>query len=151
MPAFKFRYKECIMKCFRSILVLMLLAGSVASSSAWAYGGHGGGGFHGGFHGGYHGGFYHGGPRVGIVIGGPGYWGYPDAYDYPPYAYPPVVVAPSAPPTYIEQGEPAEQAPAAQQSNDWYYCSKPEGYYPYVKQCPGGWQRVAPQPPSPQP
>jgi len=23
------------------------------------------------------------------------------------------------------------------------------GYYPYVKQCPGGWQKVSPQPPEP--
>jgi hypothetical protein len=129
-----FRYKEFIMKLFKSLFALLLLAAAMAgSSSAWADR--------------YHGGF-HGGPRVGVgvVIGGP-YWGYRDPFFYPPYpyAYPPVVVT-QDPPVYIEQG----QAPAPQASNDWFYCRNPEGYYPYVKQCPGGWQRVAPQPP-PQP
>ncbi|HEX2603189.1 MAG TPA: hypothetical protein VHL60_00835 [Oxalicibacterium sp.] len=94
---------------------------------------------------------YHSRVGVGVVIGSPGYWHYPGPYYYPPYpypyyAYPPVVVAPAEPPTYIQQ-EPAPQQ--AQPSNDWFYCRKPEGYYPYVKQCPGGWQRVAPQPPQP--
>ena len=28
----------------------------------------------------------------------------------------------------------------------WYYCESSDGYYPYVKECPGGWQRVAPRP-----
>jgi len=96
----------------------------------------------------YHG---HGRVGVGVVIGAPGYWHYPGPYyppyPYPYYAYPPVVVAPE-PQTYIERTpEPPQQQ--AQPSNDWYYCHKPEGYYPYVKQCPGGWQRVAPQPPQP--
>lgn len=98
--------------------------------------------------------YYYGGTRVGVVIGAPGYWSYPGPYypyppyPYPYYSYPPIVVTPAEPPTYVEQA-PAPQ-PQAQPANDWYYCRKPEGYYPYVKQCPGGWQRVAPQPP-PQP
>lgn len=102
---------------------------------------------------------FHHGPRVGVgVYIGPGwYYPYPH-YVYPPvyYTYPPVVVTPASPPVYIEQGQPqllpqppvAENAPAQPQSNYWYYCSKPEGYYPYVKQCPGGWQQVAPRPPA---
>lgn len=24
----------------------------------------------------------------------------------------------------------------------WYYCAAPEGYYPYVSECPGGWTAV---------
>jgi len=88
---------------------------------------------------------WHRGPHVGVVIGGPLWWGpgyYSPYYYYPPY-YPPVVVAPAAPPTYIEQGS----APAsAGSSSYWYYCSDAKAYYPYVKECPGGWQRVAPQP-----
>jgi hypothetical protein len=95
-------------------------------------------------------GHYHGGARVGVVIGTPGYWRYPDPYFYPPYpyySYPPVVLTPAEPPTYIQQAPAPQQQ--AQPSNDWYYCRKPEGYYPYVKQCPGGWQRVSPQPPQP--
>jgi hypothetical protein len=26
----------------------------------------------------------------------------------------------------------------------WYYCQNPQGYYPYVKQCPSGWTKVPP-------
>ncbi len=48
---------------------------------------------------------------------------------------PPVVVQ-SSPTTYIQQ-EPA--APAY-----WYYCQNPQGYYPYVTQCLGGWLTVIP-------
>ena len=99
---------------------------------------------------------HHGGHmRFGVYVG-PGYW-YPPSYYtyppyyYPPYYYPPAVVAPAAPPTYIEQGVaqpgPAQVAPApAQPQGFWYYCDGSKAYYPYVKECPGGWQRVAPQP-----
>jgi hypothetical protein len=117
------------MKFIRPLLAFAMLT-AMAGTPAWADHGH-----------------YHGRAHVGVVIGGPGYWRYPDPYFYPPYpyGYPPVVVVPAQPQTYIEQAP----APAAQPSNDWYYCRTPEGYYPYVKQCPGGWQRVAPQPPQP--
>lgn len=61
--------------------------------------------------------------------------------------YPPVVSMPS-PSTYIEQGgvvgTPASPPPAA---GYWYYCDNPSGYYPDVKECPGGWRAVAPRPP----
>jgi len=87
--------------------------------------------------------WHHGGGHVrfGVVIGGPFYpWGY-----YPPYyPYPPAVVTvPVTPPTYIEQGD-ARASP--QPSGTWYYCAASKTYYPYVKECPAGWQRVAPQP-----
>ena len=85
--------------------------------------------------------YHHGyGPRFGFYIG-PGYGSYP-----PPYYYPPVVVQPAPPPVYIEQNpQPAYSAPAPAQ-NSWYYCAGSRSYYPYVKDCPGGWQQVAPQP-----
>ena len=52
---------------------------------------------------------------------------------------------PATPPTYIERDDAArEEAPA---SAYWYYCAESKAYYPYVKHCPAGWQRVAPQPP----
>jgi hypothetical protein len=73
-------------------------------------------------------------------------------YYYPPppyYYYPPVVTVPSSPPVYIEKG--GEEAGAPQESNYWHYCDNPRGYYPEVKECPGGWQRVSPRPPSPPP
>lgn len=87
-----------------------------------------------------------------VVIGpywGPWYYP-PPPYYYPPY-YPPVVVERPAPPVYIEQpppaAAPAVPAPAPQATNYWYYCAAAKGYYPYVKECPGGWQKVLPQPP----
>ena len=86
---------------------------------------------------------------VGIVVDpfwfGPP-WPYPAPYYYPPYYYPPpVMAAPATPPLYIER----DASPSPQASAYWYYCARPSGYYPYVKQCPGGWQPVAPQPPPP--
>lgn len=73
-------------------------------------------------------------------------WYYPPYY-YSPYYYPPAVVTvPAEPPVYIERGEAAEPAPQA--SAYWYYCADPQGYYPNVGQCPGGWQAVPPRMPS---
>ena len=98
---------------------------------------------------------------VGIYLGGPGpYWGpaYPRPYFYPrpyypwPYVYPgpfyepePVVVVPAVPQVYIEQNDAAvESAPEA--AHYWYYCRSARSYYPYVKECSEGWQKVLPQP-----
>ena len=53
-----------------------------------------------------------------------------------------VVVRPEPPPVYIEQ----QEAPAEATQQYWYYCPSGKGYYPYVKECPEGWQRVLPQP-----
>lgn len=86
------------------------------------------------------------GPRVGVYFGPSYYPGYYPGYYPPAYYAPPVVVAP---PTYVEQGQYA--APAAQSgpgpSSMWYYCAGSRSYYPYVKDCAGGWQQVAPTPP----
>lgn len=88
----------------------------------------------------------HGGGRVhfGFFIGGPVWspWYYPPPYYYYP---PPVVVAPSSPPAYIERGGPDSAEPS---QSYWYYCPDARAYYPYVKQCPGGWRKEMPQPPS---
>lgn len=89
----------------------------------------------------------HGRARVGVYFGGPIWWGPSFYYPPPYYYYPPPVVVQSSPPVYIEQGQP--QAPAAADASAqawWYYCRNPEGYYPYVNQCSGQWERVAPQP-----
>lgn len=86
------------------------------------------------------------GARVtfGFHFGAPlGYY-YPHPYYYHPYYYyPPVVVQPSPPPVYVERGD---SQPAPAQEYYWYYCADAKMYYPYVKQCPGGWQRVSPHP-----
>ena len=116
------------MKRIKFLLVSILLLSAGASGAAWAQ-------------------HYHHGARVGIHLGLPLGWGwyYPPPYPYfSPAPYAPALVAPSAPPVYVEQVPQAAQP----DSSYWYYCNKPDGYYPYVKQCPGGWQRVAPHPPS---
>jgi len=93
------------------------------------------------------------GPRVGVFIGAPiaayGWYGprpwYPPAYYYGPPAYvvpAPVVVAPPAPPVYVER------APASAAADAWYYCPDTRAYYPYVSTCASPWERVAPQPQS---
>jgi len=132
------------MNRMRAILTLALVffgaTMSVPALAGHGGGGHGGGGWHGGGH-----------VHVGVVVGGGGWWGpwgypyygySPYYYGYPPYYYPPV----AAPAQYVEQaGAVSQEAPAQQGS--WYYCAESKTYYPYVKECPGGWQRVAPQPP----
>jgi hypothetical protein len=130
------------------LITLCLLLGVAGMGAAWA-----GGGRH-----------YHGRTSVGIVVGpywGPSYYS-PFPYYYPPYYpyyYPPVVVERQAPQVYIEQSqqEPAPPAPpappastAAAPINYWYYCAATNAYYPYVKECRDGWQRVSPQPPGQQ-
>ncbi|HWT78792.1 MAG TPA: hypothetical protein VN203_10035 [Candidatus Acidoferrum sp.] len=112
---------------------VMLLLGSAVPAIAMVHGG-----FHRGFHGGFHHHvFVHSGVFIGVpfVFGNPFWWG-----PWPAYPAPPVVVQ-SSPPTYIQQAP----APPAY----WYYCQNPQGYYPAVPQCPGGWMTVVPQPPAP--
>ena len=115
-----------------------------------------------------------GGSHIGLGIGGyydpwlwggygyynPGFWGnyyspgfygpygyraydYADPFFRPYYAYPPAVVAPSRPPVYIQQQEPKT---TQLKTNYWHYCKNPKGYYPYVRECLGGWLQIAPQP-----
>jgi len=113
------------LKATLSLVVFVLGASASVPALAWHHGSHTS-------------------TSVGVFVGAPAFW-YPPYY-YPPY-YPPVVAVPSSPPTYIER-EDAQEAPAPTQSNWWYYCASAQAYFPYVKECPAGWQRVAPQPPS---
>jgi hypothetical protein len=87
----------------------------------------------------------HGRVRFGVYVGGPywgPYWGWGPSYYYPPpYYYYPPAPAPAQPTEYVERISPANQG-------WWYYCEQSRGYYPYVKECPTGWRRVAPAPPS---
>lgn len=102
----------------KALLLFVVLA--TASGAALAHGGRGR--VHLGFHFGFP--VYH------------SFWHWPPPYYYYP---PPVVVAPpAAPPVYVER---------ERDENFWYYCEQERGYYPYVKQCPGGWKRVPPTPP----
>lgn len=146
------------MKQIKVACLVIVLIGSITSNSVWARGGGGhGGGFGGGhYSGGHHGGgwgYGHGGYYNGIGLGlgllglgyGLGYYGGP--YYSPYYAYPPTVVTiPVTPPVYIQQSPPVtQQYPPGY----WYYCNNPDGYYPYIKECPQGWQQVDPIPSSP--
>lgn len=70
-------------------------------------------------------------------------YGHADPFFRPYYTYPPVFTAPSRSPVYIQQPEPKLAQP---KTNYWYYCQYPQGYYPHIKECPGGWTQVAPQP-----
>lgn len=108
---------------FLSLLLLLLLTGA---SSAWAHG------------------------RVHVGVGFGHYWG-PSPWYYAPspfYYRPEVVVVPAPQPmVYIEKAQeaPSETAPRSADQY-WYYCASSKGYYPYVKECPGGWQKVLPHP-----
>lgn len=153
----------------------LVLFGTLASDAAMAQhrggggggGGHvgGGGQWHGGGGGQWHGGggHSHGGSNVhfGVAFGFPffgagyyPYYGYPYAYPYGyPYAYPsygyaPAVTGSYPSQAYVEQGVPQAAPAQAQAQGDWYYCAASNAYYPYVSECPAGWQRVPAQPPS---
>jgi hypothetical protein len=135
-------------------LVIALFAiVAVSSNAVWARGGYVG---HGSYGGSFSHGHSHSRTNLGIYLGGgyygggfygPGYYGaygFGNPFFYPPYYnYPPVVVAPAAPPVYVEQ---RNAVPAQPQTNYWYYCRNPDGYYPYIKECPNGWLQVVPQP-----
>ncbi len=58
----------------------------------------------------------------------------------------------SSPTPYLEQGQGQDGQPdmgggPVPPAAYYYYCVKPEGYYPYVRACSGGWQRVPAKPP----
>lgn len=117
------------MKIAKLIFAFILLV-AASMGSAWAdRGGHG---HRGGGH-----------AHFGLIIGVPwGPWYYP-----PPYYYPPLVVERQVPQVYIEQTQEPAAPLAAAPANYWYYCAAARAYYPYVKECTGGWQKVLPQPP----
>ncbi len=135
-------------------LSLGFYSGACYARGGGGHGGGHGGGFHGGgFHGGFHGGHSHhfGGTRV--FIGGSfgfpyyypygyypyPYYGYPYAYPYPAYYSDP----------YAAIADTPLVVPSEPQQSYWYYCQDAQGYYPYVKSCPGGWTQVVPTPPEP--
>jgi hypothetical protein len=92
---------------------------------------------------GHHHGHHHPKSFVGVGVGFgfayPWGWWYPPPYSYYPYP----VGYPAEPVTYIEQGGPPA---AAEPGRWWYYCESSTGYYPYVQECPAGWQRLPASP-----
>lgn len=92
---------------------------------------------------------------------------YPYGYYTWPY-YAPVVIAPAVtytvpaasstiyPVTEVQQvyigndnvnTYPPPRVVAPNPGKDWLYCHQPDGFYPAIRTCPGGWQRVPAQTP----
>ena len=95
-----------------------------------------------GWHPGFHRPHFH--PNFGFYFGFPLYSRPYYSYPYYPYYPPSIVTVPTEPPVYIERDPPqTQQLP----SGYWYYCNNPQGYYPYIKECPSGWRQVDPIPP----
>lgn len=77
---------------------------------------------------------YHGGWRgPGIFFRFPVVVGLP-LFPFGYYPRPPVVVR--QPQVFVQ--------PTQENTDYWYYCENPKGYYPYVKNCPYGWMKVVP-------
>lgn len=121
------------MKRMRAVLLsAVIAAGSLAGTSAWADRGYyrGPGPRYPTYH--HH---YGGGPWIGLgaglLFGSALYW----AATRPPP--PTVYVAPE--PVVVVQ-------PQASGGEWWYFCRAAGAYYPYVQQCPTGWERVPPYP-----
>lgn len=134
------------MKHVTALVVLLLFAGASSTTALADRGFHGG--WHGDGHEHWHGDWHRGwhdddDGDFGLYFGAPLGW---SDWNYAPpyYGYSPQVVVPYTPPTYVERPTQAAPSPAP---TWWYYCADSRSYYPYVKQCPGGWQRVAPTPP----
>lgn len=39
----------------------------------------------------------------------------------------------------------SDPVPVTSNNSDWLYCSQPDGFYPAIKDCPGGWRKVPAQ------
>lgn len=70
------------------------------------------------------------------IVGGLWYFYPAPVYPYPDPYQPPVVAVPPPP-------------AAAPQTQYWYYCPNPAGYYPYVARCRVRWQPVEAASPPP--
>ncbi len=83
--------------------------------------------------------------RVSVFFGAPlfapWYFAPPPAYYYD---YSAGYALSTPPPVHYEE-MPSEAVPS-EQSSYWYFCPSSQTYYPYVKECPEGWQQVLPQP-----
>jgi hypothetical protein len=74
---------------------------------------------------------------VGGVVAAPAFWPW---WDYP--AYRTVGILPAEPLYYIEKSD-----EGASTGGEWFYCGAANAYFPYVTECPSGWQRVPSQVP----
>ena len=141
--------KDLAVKIFNATLGVMLaLLGAVASDAAIAGRGHSGSSGRSG----------HYGHSAGVAHSShPAYPAHRGAFlaapvlvapwFFPPLGYYSEPPLPATPPVYVEQG--AAPAAPAEQTYYWYYCADSQTYYPYVSECPGGWQQVVPETPPP--
>lgn len=133
--------------------------GSSGGQQGFAFkGGHG---HHGGHH--HH---SHSGTKFFVGVGAPLWWwgwGWPyyayypyyPSYPYYPYYYSDYsyyTYNPNDPyyPYYsVYPGQmTVQQSSRPAEPYYWYYCEGAQAYYPYVQQCPNGWMKVVPTPPS---
>jgi hypothetical protein len=68
-------------------------------------------------------------------------YGMTPRYYYPYHAYVAAIPIQSTTVNYIQRS--ADEISAPQY---WYYCTDPQGYYPYVRECRGSWKKVPPFP-----
>jgi hypothetical protein len=122
-----------------SMLLKIVVGAAFAAAGVFAAPGEpwakGNGGSHGGGHrGGAHSGHRHGVPfaRGGLFLASP--YSY---YYYPVWSG----IDPSAPVVYVEK---FPGVPGAD-TKDLIYCPERAAAYPYVTECPGGWQRIFPK------
>jgi len=88
----------------------------------------------------WRGGHWYRGPHAGRlgwwwIVAGAWYF-----YPTPVYPYPDPYLPPAAVPS-----------PPSAETNYWYYCPDPAGYYPYVPQCRTDWEQVPATPYGPPP
>ena len=86
----------------------------------------------------------HGGVQLGIGVGVPlpPYTPAPYYAPYPYYMPPPVVAVPPPPSSYVQQAPANVYSTRPPGQPLYYYCAGAKGYYPYVRDCPGGWEAV---------
>jgi len=68
---------------------------------------------------------------------------YPEVYYVPPT----VVIQQQPPPVVIQQPQTYIQRPPDPQPQEvvWYWCRKPEGFWPHIQRCEGdAWMKVLP-------
>ncbi len=74
------------------------------------------------------------------IVGGLWYFYPTPVYPYPDPYQPPVVMV-ERPQALVPAPEPLPP-PEAAAPQYWYYCEKPQGYYPYVSRCGTAWRKV---------
>ncbi len=120
-----------------AVTVILMFAGiAMAGGGHW----HGGGYWHGGWGWGW--------PYYGLGLATGAFLSYP--YYYYPY-YPYYSYYPYYPYTYAPTYRPSQRVIVRERKramDTWYYyCRQSHAYYPYVRRCPGGWEKVPALPP----